>query len=355
MKLKNRIISDSISILEALKIMDSTEFRSFLVLDENKTFKGILSIGDIQRALIKNHSFSTIISEVLRPDPLVADPSTSFSEIRKTMITHRMEFIPVINKNHEVESVYFWEDLFETGTLMPVGQFDLPVIVMAGGQGTRLRPLTHVLPKPLIPIGKKTIIEEIFERFSRHGCQTFFVSLNYKADLIEYYLGQLHLPYDLTFFKEDRPMGTAGSLSLLKGKINETFFVNNCDILIEQDYSEILDYHRTNGNELTLVAALKHFPIPYGTVEAGDNGCLIRLVEKPELTFRINSGMYILEPHLLAEIPENCSTDITQLIDRIVERGGKIGVFPVSEGSWKDIGTWNDLHHQTGLSGNGSY
>jgi NDP-sugar pyrophosphorylase family protein len=137
-------------------------------------------------------------------------------------------------------------------------------------------------------------------------------------------------------------MGTAGSLSLLKDRIHETFFVSNCDILIEQDYSEILRYHKENKNEITLVAALKHYPIPYGTVEAGENGQLIALKEKPELTFKINSGMYILDPHLLNEIPDNQFFHIIQLIEKVKKRKGKVGVFPVSEKSWRDIGEWSE-------------
>jgi NDP-sugar pyrophosphorylase family protein len=163
--------------------------------------------------------------------------------------------------------------------------------------------------------------------------------------LIEYYLKNENLPYDLIFVKEDMPMGTGGCLSLLKDRINKTFFVNNCDILIDHDYSEILDFHYKNKNEITIVAALKHYSIPYGTLETGNNGQLLDLAEKPELTFKINSGMYLLEPHLLKEIPENQFFHITQLIEMIKNRKGKIGVFPVSEGSWKDIGEAHLLKH----------
>jgi len=137
-------------------------------------------------------------------------------------------------------------------------------------------------------------------------------------------------------------MGTAGSLSLLKGKITQSFFVSNCDILIKQDYSEIVDYHRENKNEITIVAVLKHLTIPYGTVETGKNGSLMNLSEKPELVYKINSGMYILEPYILDQIPKNTLYDITHLIDIIKNSNGRIGVFPVSEGSWIDIGTWNE-------------
>jgi len=213
---------------------------------------------------------------------------------------------------------------------------------MAGGFGTRLKPITNVLPKPLIPIGDKTMVEEIFERFYKHGCTNFYLSVNYKSDLIEYYLVNQNLPYNLNFFKENKPMGTGGSLALLKEKVKETFIVTNCDILIEQDYSEILDYHRKNKNEITIVAALKHLPIPYGIIETGENGQLIDLQEKPEWTYKINSGMYILEPHLLNEIPADTFYHITQLIANVQSRKGIIGVFPVSEKSWKDVGLLSD-------------
>lgn len=189
---------------------------------------------------------------------------------------------------------------------------------------------------------KKTMLEEIFERFADYRCNEFHISVNYKAELIEYYIKQQKLPYNISFFKEVKPLGTAGSLTMLKGKINKTFIVSNCDILIDQDYSEILDYHKKNKNEITIVAALKHYPIPYGIIETGNNGNLLKLIEKPELTFQINSGMYFIEPQLINEIPEHEFFHITQLIDQVKERGGAVGVFPVSERSWRDIGEWSE-------------
>jgi dTDP-glucose pyrophosphorylase len=348
MKIKTRIISINVTILDALKKMDSTGYRSLLVLDDLNKFKGILSIGDIQRTLIKDNKLDIIIRDILRNNPRIAHISTPFEEIKEVMIKYRMEFIPVINNINEIETVYFWEDLFDVGIRIPLVQFRAPVVIMAGGIGTRLKPLTNVLPKPLIPIGEKTIVEDIFERFGNHGCNEFYLSINYKADLIEFYLMNQHLPYHLEFLKEEKPLGTAGSLALLKGKINHTFFVSNCDILIEQDYSEILDYHQSNKNEITIVAALKHFPIAYGTIETEEKGKLLKLIEKPELTFKINSGMYILEPHLLNEIPLNKLFHITDLIEIIMKRKGNVGVFPVSEKSWKDIGNWEELKQHLG-------
>lgn len=341
MDYRNRNIESCKTLLDALKQMDALD-RKLLIIIDTDNFIGLISAGDIQRAIIQNKPLDTLIIDVIRKNIRYAKPDDTFDSIREMMIEFRMELCPVVNKKNVIEKVYFWEDIFQENKPAPAKQFNLPVIIMAGGVGSRLKPLTNVLPKPLIPIGNKTILEDIFERFSLHGCKTFYISVNYKADLIEYYLQHQNLPYNFFFFNEAKPLGTAGSLSLLKHKVNDTFFVSNCDILIDQDYSEILDYHRTNKNEITIVAALKHFPIAYGTMLTGDNGKLLELNEKPELTFKINSGMYILEPHLLDEIPENQFFHITHLIEKILLRKGNVGAFPVSEKSWKDIGDWNE-------------
>lgn len=339
--LKNRIIQHNVTLLEAFKKMDELDKKLLIVLRDNK-FNGLLSAGDIQRAIIQNKSLETQVADVLRKNIRIAKPEDSLETIRQMMFDFRMELCPVVNSNNEIVEIHFWEDVFGGHRLQPKKQFSLPVVIMAGGIGSRLKPLTNVLPKPLIPIGEKTIIENIFERFSRHGCNDFYISVNYKAELIEYYIKSQNLPYRIEYFKEDKPMGTAGSLSLLKEKITNTFFVSNCDIIIEQDYSELLDYHRDNKNEITIVAALKNYSIPYGTIKSSENGKLVSLKEKPELTFKINSGMYILEPQMLNEIPDNQFYHITHLIEKIQQKGGNIGVFPVSEKSWKDIGEWGE-------------
>ncbi len=338
---KGRIISKSASLLEAMKLMDYIDHK-LLIIAEGQTFLGLLSAGDIQRAIIGDIPLDTTVTEVTRDNIKVASPADSFEKIKELMFRYRMELCPVLDKEKKILEIYFWEDIFSESPSQPQSQFELPVVIMAGGFGTRLKPLTNVLPKPLLPVGDTTIIEQIFKRFSRHGSSRFYISVNYKAELIKYYLKTQKLPYTIRYFEENKPMGTAGSLSMLKDAIKETFFVSNCDIIIEQDYSEILKYHRANENEITIVAALKHYPIPYGTIETTDKGKLVKLTEKPELTFKINSGMYILEPHLLDEIPKDEFFHITHLIEEIKKRKGKIGVFPVSEKSWKDIGAWDE-------------
>lgn len=335
------VINKNETILSALKQMDDIRHKLLIVTEADK-YKGLISIGDIQRAIIKNIDIENPIASIMRNDYIVSKPNDNIKEIKSLMLSIRAEFMPVIDSENNITKVYFWQDLFEEKEAKPLNEFNLPIVVMAGGLGTRLRPLTHVVPKPLIPVGERTLLEEIFERFGKYGCDEFHVSVNYKADLIKYYIKNQKLPYKISYFQEDKPTGTAGSISLLKDKINSTFFVTNCDILIEQDYSEILNYHKKHNNEITIVAALKHFKIPYGTIDTSTDGQLKSLTEKPELTFKINSGMYVLEPHLINEIPENQFFHITQLIEKLRENKRKVGVFPISEKSWIDLGNWNE-------------
>ncbi|MCK4664751.1 MAG: nucleotidyltransferase family protein [Bacteroidales bacterium] len=341
-KINSILITTSDSILSALKKMDETFKRLLLVFDGDK-FINILSIGDLQRAIIHNKSLETPVKLILRKDTKIAQSHDSFLEIKQQMMEYRTECMPVLDEQKKLVDVYFWEDFFPPEIKRIKRELGLPVVIMAGGKGSRLKPITNVLPKPLIPIGEKTILEHIMSRFSNVGCNDFHLSVNYKANMIRYYFDTLNHPdYNISYFEEKKPLGTAGSLYMLKDRINQTFFISNCDIIIEEDYGEIYNYHKENQNELTIIAALKHYPIPYGTIETGENGILKKLSEKPELTIKINSGMYILEPHLIEEIPKNKFFHITDLIDQILKRKGQIGVFPVSEGSWKDIGTWTD-------------
>lgn len=335
-------ILKSASLISAIKKMDELR-KKLLIVGSPNNFQGLISIGDLQRAIIKNIDLSTPISNVLRKDIIVAKEGEDGDKIKKRMFAIRAEFMPVINERNEVVEVIFWEDLLDATKLPPSEMINFPVVIMAGGKGSRLKPITNVLPKPLIPIGDKPIVEHIMDRFVEIGCNEFYLTVNYKSELIEYYFNSFEHPqYNVQYLKEKDFLGTAGSLSLLDGIIDTTFFVSNCDIIIDQDYSQIYKYHKANGNELTLVAALKHYKIPYGTVETEADGLLQSLEEKPEITYKINAGLYILEPHLLNDIPKNKFFHITDLIEKIKNRGGRVGVFPVSEKSWRDIGEWDE-------------
>lgn len=341
-KMEDLMIAEGTSISMALQRMDAVGYKLLILTDnKNKNFVGLVTIGDVQRAIISNTPLSNSVNGIIRKDFFISTVNDNRANIKSLMLKHRLVYMPIINDDKKVIDIIFWEDIFKEETNQIFPQLGLPVVIMAGGIGKRLVPLTNILPKPLLPFNEKTILENIIDRFIKYDCKDFYISVNYKADLIQFYLDSLKEKEFNTFlFHEDRPLGTAGSLCLLKEKLTETFFVSNCDILINEDYSMIYNYHVEHQNELTIVASLKQYNIPYGTVESGDNGELIALKEKPEITLMLNCGMYILEPGLLNEIPENTFFHLTDLIKKVKARNGKVGVFPISEKSWIDIGEW---------------
>jgi dTDP-glucose pyrophosphorylase len=341
-KIEELLISEGTTISTALQKMDIVGYKLLIVGEKkDKKFLGLVTIGDIQRAIISNTPLDNTVTSIIRKDLIISTIHDNRENIKSVMLKYRLVYMPIIDDDREIVDIIFWEDIFKEEPNQIFPKINLPVVIMAGGFGTRLKPLTNILPKPLLPFGEKTILENIIERFSKYDCKTFYISVNYKADFIQFYLDNLKEKDFTTFlFLEDKPLGTAGSLCLLKDKLIKTFFVSNCDILIDEDYSAIYNYHKMHNNELTIVASLKQYKIPYGTIESGENGELIALKEKPENTFMINCGMYILEPDLLNEIPKDTFFHITHLIEKVKTRGGKVGVFPISEKSWIDIGEW---------------
>lgn len=342
-RLEKRRISIGDTLLHALKQMDEERVKMLLVFDGDQ-FVSIMTIGDIQRAIIKHVAMDSPIAgivEVIKQDKDYASPNDTVEDIKEMILSIRTECMPVVDERGSLVNVYFWNDFFDEVPLPPVREkIDLPVVIMAGGKGTRLKPITNVIPKPLVPVGDKTILEVIMNQFESIGCHKFYMSVNYKADIIKYYLGQLPHHYDIEFFMEDKPLGTIGSVSLLKGKITTPFFVSNCDSINEQDYRDVYEYHVDNHNDLTIVTMVKSFKIPYGVIETGEDGLMVSLSEKPELTYQVNTGVYILNPTCIDEIPENEFFHITHLMEKVKKRGGRVGCFPVSEQSWRDMGEW---------------
>lgn len=339
-RIKAKIVSADKTIIQTMKMMDDARTKSLLVFD-NDMFAGMITNGDLQRAIIANKPFNLpIINLVDNTNKKYAQRGDDIELIREWMIEVRAEFMPVLDKDGNLAEVIFWDDLFKEPQSDNKPKVDLPVVIMAGGKGTRLKPITNVIPKPLVPVGDKTILEVIMDQFESIGCHKFYMSVNYKADMMKYYLSQLPHQYDIEFFQEEKPLGTIGSVSLLKGKINTPFFVSNCDSINEQDYRDVYDYHVKNLNDLTIVTMVKSFRIPYGVIETGEDGLMTSLSEKPELTYQVNTGVYILNPTCIDEIPEGEFFHITHLMEKIKARGGRVGCFPVSEHAWKDMGEW---------------
>lgn len=340
-RIQKKIIPAYKTIIQTMKLMDESYTKLFLVFDGEK-FLGIITNGDLQRAIIAHVPFDTPIGKIVSCEgKLFAHVEDNREKIKEWMLEKRAELMPVLDEYGELADVIFWDEVLSgTPSIDNRPKIDLPVVIMAGGKGTRLKPITNVIPKPLVPVGDKTILEVIMDQFEGIGCHRFYMSVNYKADIMKYYLSQLDHKYDIEFFMEDKPLGTIGSVSLLKGKITTPFFVSNCDSINEQDYRDVWDYHVQNHNDMTIVTMVKSFKIPYGVIETGEDGLMTALKEKPEQTCLVNTGVYILNPKLIDEIPQGEFFHITHLMEKVQARGGRVGCFPVSEHSWKDMGEW---------------
>ena len=341
-EINTKIVDAKETIIQTMRLMDDVKTKCLLVFENNR-FLGMITIGDLQRAIISNKSFNLPIGKLIdNTEKKYAHEGDDIQQIKEWMIEVRAEFMPVLDSTGNLTDVIFWEDLFKESPLDNKRKINLPVVIMAGGKGSRLKPITNVIPKPLVPIGEKTILEVIMDQFKSIGCKKFYMSVNYKADMMKYYLSQLDHNYDIEFFQEEKPLGTIGSVSLLKGKINSPFFVSNCDCINDQDYRDVYDYHINNHNDITIVTTIKSFKIPYGVIETGEDGLMTALSEKPEHTYQVNTGVYILNPSCIDEIPEGELFHITHLMEKIKKQGGRVGCFPVSEHSWHDMGEWSE-------------
>ncbi|MDD5067926.1 MAG: nucleotidyltransferase family protein [bacterium] len=341
-RLKKILIAENITVKESLKRMDQTAGKILIIVEKDLVLKGVLTDGDIRRWILKGGDLNDSIEKVMNSRPIRLHEGYDQEEVKRLMVEKKIECIPIVDEKNRIVSAVWWFDIFQNKHEI-LEQIKVPVVIMAGGEGVRLHPFTKILPKPLIPINEKPILEIIIDRFYEYGCSDFFLSVNYKANMIKAYFNETEHPYRIEYIQEDKPLGTAGSLSLLKNKIKETFFLSNCDIIIECNYTDILKFHNKNRHKITVVASLKHYLIPYGIIEMAQGGALNAIREKPEYDFYVNTGMYVLEPDVISNISKDTVLQMPDLINQYFKAGEKVGVYPVSDKSWIDIGQWEEL------------
>lgn len=340
MNINELFINQDMSIKEAMKRLDITAKKILMVVDDKRLI-GIITDGDIRRWILKNGDLNSLVGEVMINSPIFIYEEDRY-KVKRILKEKSIEAIPVLNSKEEIVDIVFWNNAFNS-KVESYNKIGNPVVIMAGGKGTRLDPYTKVIPKPLIPIGDIPIVERIINRFEKYGCNKFYMTVNYKKNMIKAYFNEIEKSYEVSYIDEGKPLGTAGSLHLLKDEIQDSFFVSNCDILIEGDYSKILKYHKEHKNKITLVTSLKHYTIPYGVIEINEKSHVKSMLEKPEYDFLVNTGMYILEPEVLEDIPKDTFYHITDLINEYIGKGEKIGVYPISEGAWLDMGELKEM------------
>jgi len=338
---KDFFITQDISIKAAMRQMDTNKEKILLVINKKKTFIGTIADGDIRRWILSNKSLNASIKNIYNKNPIYVKEDFDINKVKRLMINTKIEWIPVINKKKEVISVLFWDNVFRDKITLKE-KINIPVIIMAGGEGARLKPFTHILPKPLIPIKGQPIIEIIMNKFNLYQIKSFYISINYKSLIMKAYFKEAKLNYNIKYIHEKQPLGTAGCLKQLKTKISSDIIVTNCDIIIDCDYSEIVNFHTKSNNDITIVGSFRHFTIPYGICDIANGGILKGIKERPQYDFLVSTGMYIINKKVLSLIPSNKKFDMPELIKKVKNKNGKVAVFPISEKSWLDIGQWEE-------------
>lgn len=328
-------VPSSITVREAMKRLDEAEPKILFVLEGQKLLAS-LTDGDIRRYLLAGGRLEDPVLAAGNPQPRLA---CDVNEARELYHEKNYKAIPIVDAAGLLKDIFYSrEHPAEKEKALHV-----PVVINAGGRGTRLEPFTKVLPKPLIPVGELPIVEHIMQAYQRFACDEFHIIVNYKKQLIKAYFAECRNQYGISWYEEEEPLGTGGGLSLLKGKLKESFFFTNCDILLRSDYESMLRFHRENKNRITMICACKNLTIPYGVIEMGKNGCIEAMREKPELSFLTNTGMYLVEPEVLEDIPDGLSISFPEIMEQQRRKGYRVAAYPVSESEWMDMGQLSEL------------
>ena len=335
-ELQKFIGNGNLTLAEAMQKIDANTSGILFLVDSAAKLIGCITDGDIRRFLLAGGKLDAPVMKAANRNPKFA-----FSEEEALQLYHKKNYIviPIVDIEKHVTNLYNGEE----NITKERAALSIPVVINAGGRGTRLDPFTRVLPKPLIPVGDLPIIEHIMKEFQSYSCEQFHIIVNYKKELMKAYFTESENKYDISWYDEEMPLGTGGGLSLLRGRLNETFFFTNCDNLLQANYERMLEFHRENGNVITMVCAYKNFSIPYGVIEMGVNGKIESMKEKPLVSFLTNTGIYIVEPEVLDDIEDNVAIGFPDVVDRQRQKGRKVAVFPVSESEWMDMGQLDEL------------
>lgn len=342
--LSSLLISPSTTIKEAIQRLNETGQKILFVADSQEKLLGTLTDGDIRRAIIEGLVLTAPTDAVMKRKfiSLATDTPDISQEARRLMQQHMIEQIPIVDARGVIVDVMMWLDFLSAEkplTMMSRVSLDNPIVIMAGGRGTRLDPFTKILPKPLIPLRDKPIVENIMDRFYENGFSRFILIVNYKKEMIKAYFSENTLPYDITFVEEQDFYGTAGGLFLLRDVIKQPFIVTNCDTILEGNYNDFYQWHCDQKNIMTIIGSHKEITVPYGVL-CMNNGVLEKIDEKPKLDLFINTGTYVLETSIFEFIEDRKHLDMDALIRKVKAlRMDRVGIYP-HWGGWFDIGQW---------------
>jgi len=329
------------TIREALEVIDEGAIQIAIIADEQDRLQGVVTDGDIRRGILNDLDLDTSVVSAMNEDPITAQPQENRQSLIETMQARRIHQIPVVDRNGCVVGIEVLDDLLE-----PEPRPN-PVMLMAGGLGTRLRPLTEDCPKPLLEVGDKPILETILEGFITHGFHQFYISVNYMAEMIEDYFGDgSDWGVDISYVHEEKRLGTAGPLSLLSDRPEEAMIVMNGDLLTKLNFAHLLDFHHKHGAAATMCVREHETQVPYGVIETDDQ-YMVGIEEKPTERYFVNAGIYVLEPKTFDYVPEDEFFDMPDLFECLIDAGEDATVFPVRE-YWQDVGRKEDFQRVNG-------
>lgn len=334
------LIKPQSTMRDAIKQLNKTGRKCLIVSESDNVLKGTLSDGDIRKAILKGYSIDGIINKIYNKNSkYLFLKNLDKKKIKEIFSKFHLDLIPVVNKKKEIRQIFFWEESLSKLTNSKV---NLPVLIMAGGLGSRLQPYTFILPKPLIPINNKTIVERIIQNFENYGCKNFFLTINYKSKIIKHFFEDFKSKSKFIFLEEKKSLGTIGGAKKLLKFNHKNYIITNCDIISKIDVAELVNLHKKNKNDITIVASTKGHTIPYGVCEIDNNGLLKHIKEKPHFDFLINIGIYVVKKNVLDYIPTSRHFDMTELIDKVQKKGLKVGIFPIHDHDWLDVGQWSE-------------
>lgn len=333
---KKLFVSPDTTIIDTMKNIDHTAAQISLVVDKNGKLLGTVTDGDIRRGILHGISLEETVSKIMNREPIVIHPNFSKGEIRNIFQQKKLRQIPVVDEDNRVIDLIFSDILLEHVS------YDNWVVIMAGGLGTRLRPLTDHVPKPMLTVGSKPILQTILESFIDFGFHQFYFSVNYKKELIKNYFGNgLNWGIQIKYLDEDRRLGTAGALSLFQEKPKKPIIVMNGDILTKVNYQQLIEFHENNNSVATMCVREFDYQIPYGVVRT-EGTKLCGIEEKPIEKYFVNAGIYVLNPEVLDLIPKGQFYDMPTLFEKLITNQQNTTVFPIRE-YWIDIGRINDF------------
>ena len=342
---QNLFINKEENLNLALKKLSSNNSKCLIVIDSAERVLGTVTDGDIRRAIIEYKNTYLKIKKIYNPKFYYFEHVPTDSELKNIFSVKKFSLIPQLDKKKKIIKIFFIENFVK---LLIKEDFFLSekvdAVIMAGGKGSRLSPFTNILPKPLIPIKGKPVIDHIIESFHEAGVNCIYITLNFKGKIIKSYLSEKFKKKNIKYINEKIPLGTASSLALIKNKIKNNIVVVNCDTILNLKLSDLMRTHLDEKNAMTIVSVAKNHTLPYGLCEVNKKNKLKKINEKPNIKFLINVGMYIIQNKYLNLIPKNKKFGMDDFIKMLLNKKKPIGIYPIAEENWTDLGQWAEYY-----------